>query len=602
MQFDFLSKRLKGIEEASIKGSPIRKLHRLIFMPEIWQEAYANIYANKGAITKGINENTLDGFSMKRVEGILQKIRKAKYRFTPVRRAYIPKRNDKRKKRPLGLPTGDDKLLQEVTRIILQRAYEPIFSQHSHGFRPRKSCHTALEQVRKTWKGVKWFIEIDIKGFFDNMNHDIMIELLKKKVDDKCLINLIKGMLKAGYLEEWKYYPTYSGVPQGGIISPLLSNIYLHETDKLVENLMTEFNKSKRRPPNPEYKRLDNRRYKLRKKIKKEGRKPELIEEWKQIGKMMREIPSQKVSGDEYKRLKYCRYADDFILGITGTKADAKEIMQKVVAFLHDELSLQISEKKSGIKLAKKGISFLSYHIHRWRSDKTIRTKVKKAYTTKRTVNEHIRLQVPQEKVKQFCSKYGYGDWYQNKPKHRPALLRSSDAEIVMTYNGELRGLANYYCLADNVKVKLKKLEYLAHYSLFKTVAGKRKTKIGKILKKLKRGNEFIYRYKVQGKAKELKVFKLKHMSKKPKDWNVDYIPNTLWLTTSRSELTKRLNQKECEYCGRKDSEKESHHVKKLKDLRGRPNLQLWQKVMIARNRKTMIICCECPEIPHVEK
>lgn len=601
MQFDELSRRLKGIEEASKKGSPIRKLHRLIFMPEIWQEAYANIYANKGAITKGINDNTLDGFSMKRVEGILQAIGKAKYRFTPVRRVYIPKRTGN-KKRPLGLPAGDDKLVQEVTRIILERIYEPIFSDKSHGFRPNRSCHTALEQVRKNWKGVKWFIEIDIKGFFDNLTHDTMVELLSKKVDDKCLTNLIRGMLKAGYFENWKYHQTYSGVPQGGIISPILSNIYLHELDTFVESSIREFNVGKRRPENPEYQKLGRKRNYLRNKISKKGKIPELMNEFQKIGSLMRELPSKETHGDKYKRLKYCRYADDFILGVTGTKEDAKEIMQKIVEFLDKELNLQISEEKSKIVSAKKGVNFLSYHVHTWRTDKVLKTKIRGTHTSRRTVTEHISLQVPEVKVRQFCQKYGYGDWNKTKPYHRPELLRQSDAEIIMTYNAELRGSANYYCLADDVKSKLSKLLYLANYSLLKTLANKHKTRKTEILKKLRKGNELIYRYKAGNKEKELKVFKLKHMTKKLNNWNPDEIPNTLVLASSKSELVKRLNGKECEYCGRDDLPRESHHVKKLKDLKDKPHLEFWEKIMIARNRRTMVICEECHDLLHAGK
>ena len=167
MQFDRLSKKLERIKNVSKRGVPVLDLFKLIAnQKEIWFEAYANIYSNEGALTKGINDNTLDGFSDERADGIMSKLKSKEYRFIPARRVYIPKRTGN-KKRPLGLPTGDDKLVQEVSRIVLERIYEPIFSENSHGFRPNRSCHTALEQVRKYWTGIKWFIEFDIKGFFD---------------------------------------------------------------------------------------------------------------------------------------------------------------------------------------------------------------------------------------------------------------------------------------------------------------------------------------------------------------------------------------------------------------------------------------------------
>jgi group II intron reverse transcriptase/maturase len=213
-----------------------------MYLPEIWYEAYAKIYRNKGAMTKGIDDDTLDATSKERINSIINALRNESYKPKPVRRAYIPKRSGG--KRPLGLPSGEEKLVQEVCRIILERIYEPVFSDKSHGFRTGKSCHTALEQIQKCWTGTKWFVEFDIRGFFDNMNHDIMARILTRKIQDRRFIKLIEQMMKAGYLEEWKYNQTYSGVPQGGIISPILSNIYLSELDTYVETLIYEFNEA----------------------------------------------------------------------------------------------------------------------------------------------------------------------------------------------------------------------------------------------------------------------------------------------------------------------------------------------------------------------
>jgi len=340
-------------------------------------------------------------------------------------------------------------------------------------------------------------------------------------------------------LEDWRYHQTYSGTPQGGIISPILSNIYLHELDTFMKSLTEEFNAGKRRPENPEYKRLGKRRNYLRAKINEEGKTPELMDEFRKIGETMRSLPSKETHGDHFKRLRYCRYADDFAIGITGTKEDAEEIMQKVVTFLGRNLKLQIAEGKSSIKSAREGITFLSYHIRTWRTDKVVKTKIRGAHTTIRTVAEHISLQVPEARIMQFCQKYRYGDWNTGKYHHRPGLLRRSDAEIIMTYNAELMGITNYYCLADDVKGKLGKLQYIANYSLLKTLANKHKTRKSEILKRLKQGSELIYRYEVKGKEKELKVFKLKHMTKKPNNWGIDEIPDTFCLASPRSEMVR---------------------------------------------------------------
>jgi group II intron reverse transcriptase/maturase len=601
MQFDRLNRRLEGISNASLKEYPVRNLYRLMYMPEIWYEAYANIYSNEGAITKGVNENTLDGFSKARIDRIIKALQEGTYRFTPVRRVYIPKRVGN-KKRPLGIPTGDDKLVQEVARIILERIYEPIFSGNSHGFRPARSCHTALEQIRQHWTGIKWFIEFDIEGFFSNMDHKIMVKLLEKRIDDRRFTKLIEGMLKAGYLEDWTYHPTYSGTPQGGIVSPILSNIYLHELDIFMKELEKEFTKGKVRKVNPEYTYFALRKGDIRREIDQTGKRPELIETLKELDRESKKLQPKDFHDENYKRLRYCRYADDFILGIIGTKDEAREIMENVKNFLASELNLRTASDKTGISSGKEGTQFLSYSISMYSTDKLVRIKVKGRYTKRRTVSNRVALRVPDGKAQNFCQRYGYGNWQTNKPTHRPILYQSSDLEIISTYNAELRGLANYYCLAGDVKIKLGKLEYMSNYSLFHTLAARHKTKKPKILNKLKRGNEYAHRYDVKGEHRMIKVFRLKHMDRKPKNWDVDKELNTICLTSPRNELVKRLNCEICEYCGRNDLPLESHHVRKVKDLRDRPNLKKWEEVMIARNRKTLVICSECHDLLHAGK
>src|SRR5450755_1238973 len=167
--YRLVSKRLEGIEDASRKGYPVRNLYRLMCVKEFWLEAYANIQSNAGAMTKGVDNTTMDGFSLDRVDLLTQALRERTYEPKPARREYIPKPNGKT--RPLGIPSGNDKLVQEVTRIILERIYEPVFSDHSHGFRRGRSCHTALSRIALGWDGTKWLIDVDIKGFFDNIDH-----------------------------------------------------------------------------------------------------------------------------------------------------------------------------------------------------------------------------------------------------------------------------------------------------------------------------------------------------------------------------------------------------------------------------------------------
>ncbi len=169
--------------------------------------AYGKLYANKGALTPGVDANdTIDGMSLKMIERTIRKLREEKYRWKPTRRTYIPKKDGK--KRPLGIPGWEDKLVQEVLRMVLEAYYEPQFSEHSHGFRPEKGCHTALSDVYYPWKGVKWFVEGDIKGCFDNIDHGTLLDVMRREIKDYKLLRLIKGMLRAGYMEDWQYHRT----------------------------------------------------------------------------------------------------------------------------------------------------------------------------------------------------------------------------------------------------------------------------------------------------------------------------------------------------------------------------------------------------------
>src|SRR6266487_3755226 len=232
-------RRLEALGNISKQGKRINGLFRLLEDRVLWHEAYANIYANKGAITPGVDEITLDGFSEDRVASIIARLKNGRYRFRPTRRVYIPKKNGK--KRPLGISSGDDKLVQEVVRIILERIYEPIFEESSHGFRPGRSPHTALETIKQEWTAVKWLIDMDLRSYFDTINHDLLMSLLQKRIGDTRFLRLIRAMLDAGYLEDWTYHGTYSGVPQGSIVAPILANVYLHELDAFMRTLKEQF-------------------------------------------------------------------------------------------------------------------------------------------------------------------------------------------------------------------------------------------------------------------------------------------------------------------------------------------------------------------------
>lgn len=309
-------KRLDALGEVSQKGKRINGLFRLLENPALWLQAYANIYANKGAVTPGSDGQSLDGFSKERVLEIIKQLKEGCYCFKPARRIYIPKKNGKY--RPLGIPSGDDKLVAEVVRMILERIYEPVFLNSSHGFRPNKSCHTALKDISYLWTSVKWIVNMDIQGFFDNINHTVLINLIQKKIEDKKFIHLIERMLTAGYVEDWKFQQTYSGTPQGNVISPLLANVYLHELDLFMEDIKTKFDKGKVRKVKAEYNRITASICGLMRKIdslKQQNGTIDQIETIKQQikihDKKRKAMTVREPIDPDYKRLRYCRYADD---------------------------------------------------------------------------------------------------------------------------------------------------------------------------------------------------------------------------------------------------------------------------------------------------
>jgi len=600
-----VNKRVEALGTLSRQGERINGLYRLMESPELWLRAYAKVYANAGAMTKGIDPVTMDGFAMERVENIITLLKENRYCFKPVRRVYIPKSNGK--SRPLGVPSGDDKLVQEVVRALLERIYEPVFSDYSHGFRPKRSCHSALSQMQRNWAGVVWLVDLDIQSFYDRIDHDVLITLLERKIDDGRFINLIKTMLKAGYVEDWVFHRTYSGAPQGGICSPIYANVVLHELDQFMEAMQVSYDQGKWRAANPLYKAYSNRILYLRRQISRkrargESQSPEIQEmrrHIKELDTVRKTMPAGDPLDTGYRRLRYCRYADDVAIGIIGPKDDARYVMDQVTCFLKEQLHLQTAVEKSGIYHATEGMRFLGYDVRTYTGNRLHKVKRRdSAYTTlSRTVAKDVQLHVPMEKVRKFCQRKGYGDFGRLRPLHKPEWLLRSDVEIIQAYNAEFRGFATYYSLATDVKQTLNRLEYLWKGSLLKTLANKHKTKVGKMSKKLKQGRDYVYHYRVKGGKRQLKLYALKDLKRPAKSWAmIDAERNVAPYTLSRTEIVQRLNAQMCEYCGTAEGYFEVHHVRKLKDLDGKEH---WQQVMAAMRRKTLVLCHVCHRLLH---
>jgi len=399
---------LNIIRERGQRRLPLTGVYRLLFQRDLYVRAYGKLYRNQGAMTQGATEETVDGMSMAKIDAIIEKLRFERYRWTPVRRTYIPKKNGKM--RPLGMPTWSDKLLQEVIRSILEAYYEPQFSDRSHGFRPGRGCHTALQEVRRVGKPTKWFIEGDISGCFDNIDHSVLMSILGERVQDNRFLRLMRNLLAAGYLEEWKLNATYSGVPQGGVISPILSNLVLDRLDQFVEReLIPRHTRGDRRKSYPPYVLHTVKASRAR----REG-KHELA--WEHA-KAAQKLPSRDPSDPDFRRLWYVRYADDFLLGYAGPKADAENIKRKIAAFLRDELKLTLSDEKTLITHARgKKARFLGYEVHVHHADH-------KHYKGRRSINASVGLRVPPKVVREHMSKY----MRRGKPAHLPNRLNDSE-------------------------------------------------------------------------------------------------------------------------------------------------------------------------------
>ncbi len=583
-------------------GRRVNGLFRLMKSPTLWEQAYQKIAVNKGAMTPGVDGKTFDGFSPEKVRLIIDRLADGSYQPKPVRRVYIPKANGRL--RPLGIPTTEDRLVQEVVRIILDQIYEPVFSDRSHGFRPGRSCHTALKEIQSAWTGVKWLVDVDIVGFFDNIDHTILRRLLEKHIADQRFLALIDGMLKAGYMEDWRFHRTMSGTPQGGVVSPLLANVYLHELDEFMQARIAKFSKGKRRAVPPDYLRIKGRISKLRKQVEQyraSGKADDasITSRLDEIGRLSAEsrtMPATDAFDPNYRRLRYCRYADDFLIGVVGSKEEARQIMEEVRSFLAENLKLTVSEEKSGITHGSDGARFLGYDICTRGNPKSHRAEFGGRRVTRRGLRDRLHLNVPREKVVKFVKGKGWGNYDASKPTHRNAMLYASDVEIALAYNAELRGFASYYALANDVKRKLNKAGYLAFGSFLRTLARKHKSTTTKIAKRLRQGQEYYVRYVGNGIPRAVKLWKLKDLKKEVRTFgSVDTVPWTPFVF-KHTELVERLNARECERCGRTDLPCEIHHLRKLSDGKHDDFLSTMRA---ARTRKRIVLCVSCHNQAH---
>ena len=593
---------LNSLNEHSKDSSyKFERLYRLLFNEELFYVAYQKIASNEGSTTKGSDGRSIDGMSLARIETLIASLKDESYQPHPSRRVHIPKKNGKT--RPLGIPAFEDKLVQEVVRMILEAIYEGHFETTSHGFRPKRSCHTALLHIQKTFSGAKWFIEGDIKGFFDNIDHDVLVGILRERISDDRFIRLIRKFLKAGYVEDWTFHNTYSGMPQGGIVSPILANIYLDKLDKYVKEYIRHFDMGTKRRPGKESNDLANERKRTVRKLKKvkDGtEKAALVARLKAIEQERAAFPSGDEMDGSYRRLKYIRYADDFILGVIGSKEDALRIKEDIKSFLSESLALELSEEKTLITHTGKSAKFLGYEITVTR-DNHQRRDVRGCL--RRTYGKRVRLNVSMATLRDKLLEYGAMEiklrngkevW---KPKCRSGLIFNDDLEILDRYNRETVGFCNYYLIANNCVV-LHNFRYIMEYSMYKTFAGKYRSTVRKINKKYRLNKLFTVKYEQKGVIKSRTFYKTSFKRRTTAfNGSCDIEPYSI-ADVSRTNLTDRLKAEKCELCGA-TGKLIMHHVRNLKDLKGKES---WKRLMSARKRKTIALCPSCHRLRHLGK
>jgi group II intron reverse transcriptase/maturase len=546
--------------------------------------AYERLKSKPGNMTPGTNGNTLDGYSVEDIQKLIDLLGSEQYWPTPVRRVYIPKQA-KGKYRPLGVPSPRDKLVQECVRLILEAIYEPNFHENSHGFRSGRSCHTALESLRRNWVGTKWVIQADLTACFEKIDHKRLLDILREKIQDDRFVNLIRKFLNAGYLEDWEYHRTYSGTPQGSVISPILTNIYLDKLDQKLATLCQQYSTGERREPNAAYYALQSQRKQLLQLGEAAPALRESLEdEIRQLNRRMLQTPAYDYNDAAYTRVKFLRYADDTIVGIIGPKALAEQIREEMALFLEQDLKLELNRDKTRLTyLPTERAQFLGYVFKtaspRWRRRNLQRKgSPHNVVQTVKTTSGNIKLLVPLKRLSGKLDKY----MANGQPASMSAFINQPIDHIIQHYNGVISGWYNYYQLAENV-CSLNYARYVLQYSLAKTLAHKERSSVSKIFRKYGKNITFV---KPTGRKISFFNQPLKQVKKaEGSAADLDRLP--AW--GPRRTRTRLLD--DCTICGSHE-QIEMHHVRHIRK-RGE-KVQGFTLYMAAINRKQVPVCRKC--------
>jgi retron-type reverse transcriptase len=576
------------IRTRGARGLPLERLSRQLCNPQFSLLAYGRLASNPGAMTPGGTGETVDGRSREQIGVIINALRRERYRGSPVKRGDLPKKRGKR--RPLGLPTWSDKLVAEVVRLLLE-AYDAVpCSGPSHGFRPGRGCHTARAEVVRVWKGTPWVIEGAISDCFGSLDHGVRRSMLAEQIHDGRFLRLISHMLKAGYVEDWRWNATLSGAPQGGGASPLLSTIYLDRLDPCVDQLrLPEYTHRRLRRRNPTYQTVESGLQRA----KRHGDR----EAVRRLRGQRRTLPSPDPNDPHYRRRRDGRYADDWLLGFAGPKHEAKAIKSRIRAFLHNELARELSASTTLITHAtSQAARFLGDEVRAPHADDKLDRRGQRA------VKAAIGLFVPKQVLRQRRACY----LSEGKPAQRGARLHDDDFTIVAKSQAEYRGLVQSSLLAQDV-FRLGKLHWVMETALLKTLARKPRSTVMKRARKSKATIE-----PPEGPRACLQVTVERDGGRKPLVARFGGIPlrrqrtavltdvSPVMASTRRNELIHRLLPEGCEVCDAQ-GHLEVHHVRTLADLNqpGRRERPAWRHLMAKRRRTTLVVCRRCHEAIH---
>lgn len=568
-------------------------LYRLMFKEDLYIIAYEQIKSKPGNMTPGTDGETLDGLSMKTTGGIIEAMRTESFQFKPVRQSFIPKANGKMRK--LGIPSAKDKIVQQAIYMILEAIYDspqtPYFQETSHGFRPNHSCHTALREIRETWSAVNWIIEGDKRACFDEVDHLALVSILRKKIKDERFINLIWKLLNAGYMDlHGVRKDSLVGTPQGSIVSPILANIYLHELDEFVEGLRARRERGKTKARNPLYHSLSEKKRVL----VKQGRTK--TREFKELTAQIRALPSKVVNDPQYIRLRYLRYADDWIIGLCGSQKLAEEIKQEIKNFLKETLKLTLSEEKTRITNAKAEEAFFLGTILKIGNGGNAKITLVASRSGKkvkcRTTGYETVMEAPMSKLikrlseRGFCTAEGY-------PIGKAAWAYLDPDQIINLYSSVNRGIQNYYRFTDNWS-RLRRIQYILKFSLAKTLARKYNISLPKVFKRFGKNLMIVIKGKEGKKDKEVSFYSNQNWSKNRDAFQDKTVPNVDRVRMATKVRTRSKLGKPCCICGESAEQIVMHHVRHIRKLSHKREPTGFNRMLRAINRKQIPVCESC--------